>query len=80
MKVSLLWVKASFRLNAQEILNGISYKSMMLFMQKEGGIEHMSGASQNIFEFRPYIMLENTHLASRKNIAFIIDLELSNGI
>ena len=39
MEISPLWVKASFSLNAQEIVIVISYKLMRLLMQRDGGFE-----------------------------------------
>jgi len=43
------WVRASFPLNVQGILNGIGYKLMALFMQKAVSFEHVSGGERNCF-------------------------------
>ena len=40
-----------------------SHKLMRLFMQKKGGCDHASGASENCLEFMPYIMSEDALLA-----------------
>ena len=60
----------------QEIVNVISYKVMVIIMQKRGSLEYSSGVGKKLFEFMPSIRLENTLLASTTNIAFIIDLVL----
>ena len=46
MEVPQLWVKASFPLNVQEIVNVTSYKLMALMMQEAGGSDHVSGVSK----------------------------------
>ena len=45
---------------------------MALFIQKAGGLDYASGASKNLFESTPSVMLENALLASRTNIILII--------
>ena len=53
-----------------------AFKSMVLVMEKKGGFQHGSGASDNFFEFTPSKTLENALLTSRVNITFIIYLVL----
>ena len=48
----------------------------MLFTLKKVGLDHSSRASEKGFELTPSRTLENTFLASRANIAFIIYLYL----
>ena len=60
----------------QEIVNSISYKSMVLFKEKKEGLGHANGASEKYFEFMPSKTLENALLASRINFTLIIYLVL----
>ena len=60
----------------QEMVNVISYKSIALFLQKKGGLQHKSGAIVEFFEFMLSITVKNALLASRRDITFIIDLVL----
>jgi len=59
----------------QEIEISIHYKSMVLFMQKKANAEYASGARETFLSSHS-IMFENTLLANRRNITFIIDLVL----
>ena len=45
--------KASFSLNVREILNGLSYISITLVVQKEGSFEYTSGASEKFLSSCP---------------------------
>jgi len=48
-----LWVKVSFSLNVQDIVNGISYKLMALFTENKGGFDQASGVSEKILSSCP---------------------------
>ena len=60
----------------QETVNVISYKLMVLIMEKREGPDHASGESEKFFESTSSITLESALLASTTNITFIIDLVL----
>ena len=60
----------------QEIINGLSYKLMVLIIKKREAFYHISGVSKNMFEFVSSITFKSTLLASMTNITFIIEMVL----
>ena len=60
----------------EEIVNAISYKLMVLIMQKREGLDHIGGANENSFEFTPSVMLENALMVCKTDNTLIIHVVL----
>ena len=65
-----------FPLNVQKIINVISYKIIVLIMQKRKGLGHAGGEYEKFFDFTPSVMLENALVVRKTDITFIIDVVL----
>ena len=65
-----------FPLNVQKLINVISYKIIVLIMQKRKGLRHAGGAYEMFFDFTPSVMLENALVVRTTDITFIIDVVL----